>query len=49
LRHLDWGYLRSKGASDYFNYVRYFDEVFADPGDTGILQGTSSYWRFHDA
>ena len=30
---LDWGYLRSTGTSDYFNYVRYFDEVFADPGD----------------
>jgi hypothetical protein len=29
----DWGILRSTGASDYFNYVRYFDEVFADPGD----------------
>ena len=32
----DWGYLRSKGSNDYFNYVRYFDEVFADPGDTDI-------------
>jgi hypothetical protein len=31
---LDWGYLRSTGTNDYFNYVRYFDEVFADPGDT---------------
>jgi len=30
----DWGYLRSTGTTDYFNYVRYFDEVFADPGDT---------------
>jgi hypothetical protein len=33
---MDWGYLRSTGSSDYFNYVRYFDEVFADPGDTDI-------------
>ena len=33
---LDWGYLRSIGTGDYFNYVRYFDEVFADPGDTDI-------------
>jgi hypothetical protein len=32
----DWGYLRSKGSSDYFNYVRYFDNVFADPGDTDV-------------
>jgi hypothetical protein len=32
----DWGYLRSKGTSDYFNYVRYFDEVFADPSDTDV-------------
>jgi hypothetical protein len=32
----DWGYLRSKGTSDYFNYVRYFDEVFADPGDSDV-------------
>ena len=32
----DWGYLRSKGSSDYFNYVRYFDEVFADPGDSDV-------------
>jgi hypothetical protein len=29
----DWGILRSTNASDYFNYIRYFDEVFADPGD----------------
>ena len=29
----DWAILRSTGTSDYFNYVRYFDEVFADPGD----------------
>jgi ELWxxDGT repeat protein len=33
---LDWGFLRSTGTSDYFNYVRYFDDVFADPGDTDI-------------
>jgi hypothetical protein len=33
---LDWGYLRASGTSDYLNYVRYFDEVFADPGDTDI-------------
>jgi uncharacterized delta-60 repeat protein len=32
----DWGILRSTGTSDYFNYVRYFDEVFADPGDTDV-------------
>jgi subtilisin-like proprotein convertase family protein len=32
----DWGYLRSTGTSDYFNYVRYFDEVYADPGDTTV-------------
>ena len=36
----DWGYLRSTGSSDYFNYVRYFDEVFADPGDTDIGNDT---------
>jgi hypothetical protein len=29
----DWGILRSKGSDDYLNYIRYFDEVFADPGD----------------
>jgi 6-phosphogluconolactonase (cycloisomerase 2 family) len=29
----DWAILRSRGSSDYFHYVRYFDEVFADPGD----------------
>jgi hypothetical protein len=34
--NLDWGYLRSTGASDYFNYVRYFDAVFADPGDSEL-------------
>jgi predicted outer membrane repeat protein len=32
----NWGYLRSKGTSDYFNYVRYFDQVFADPGDDDV-------------
>jgi subtilisin-like proprotein convertase family protein len=36
----DWGYLRSTGTSDYFNYVRYFDDVFADPGDTDIGNDT---------
>jgi hypothetical protein len=30
----DWGYLRKTGTDPFFNYVRYFDEVFADPGDT---------------
>jgi hypothetical protein len=30
----DWGYLlRSVGPDDFFNSVRYFDEVYADPGD----------------
>ena len=37
---LDWGYLRSTGTSDYFNYVRYFDEVFADPGVDDIGNDT---------
>jgi hypothetical protein len=36
----DWGSLRSTGATDYFNYVRYFDEVFADPGDTDVGNDT---------
>jgi predicted outer membrane repeat protein len=36
----DWGILRSTGTSDYFNYVRYFDEVFADPGDTDVGNDT---------
>jgi spore coat protein CotH len=36
----DWGILRSTGTSDYFNYVRYFDEVFADPGDEEIGNDT---------
>jgi hypothetical protein len=33
---LDWGILRSRETSDYFNYIIYFDEVFADPGDDDI-------------
>jgi parallel beta-helix repeat protein len=37
---LDWGYLRSTGTGNYFNYVRYFDEVYADPGDTDIGNDT---------
>jgi microcystin-dependent protein len=32
----DWGRLTSTGSSAYYNYVRYFDEVFADPGDTDV-------------
>ena len=28
-----WGVLESVDIDSYYNYVRYFDEVFADPGD----------------
>jgi hypothetical protein len=36
----DWGILRSIGSNEYFNYVRYFDEVFADPGDDELDNDT---------
>ena len=30
----DWGILKDSAGTDYFNYIRYFDEVYADAGDT---------------
>ena len=29
----DWGIMKSRNTDDYFDYIRYFDEVYADPGD----------------
>ena len=30
----DWGILRDSAGTDYYSLVRYFDEVYADAGDT---------------
>ncbi len=30
----DWGILKDSAGTSYFNYIRYFDEVYADAGDT---------------
>ena len=43
----DWAYfLRQDGTgANYFNYVRYFDEVFADPGDADV--GNDDLFELH--
>jgi hypothetical protein len=43
----DWAYLlREDGTgANYFNYVRYFDEIFADPGDT--IDGNDYLFDLH--
>ncbi len=30
----DWGILKDSAGTSYFNYIRYFDEVYAEAGDT---------------